>query len=220
MKRLISVALALMLLLTVISGLALAEEKKWPERELTGTPVVLKPAYPGAEHKREQSFAGPSRRYALSGAFLADRVNKITALLREGNNVLVDLDYANSRRVVYFESESLVSADVQEEKLEGIAAKMTKNVYPVFYGPGKEYDIVTKRTPSRFLKYTMEELEERFWEDTSYIERILQDAIHWVGVDAGTPVTVFFETNGWLYVESSSTPIGYARFWVPADTVE
>ena len=156
----------------------------------------------------------------MSGAFLADRVNKITALLREGSNVLVDLDYANSRRVVYFESESLVSADVQEEKLEGIAAKMTKNVYPVLYGPGKEYDIVTKRTPSRFLKYTMEELEERFWGDTKYIQRILQDAIHWVGVDAGTPVTVFFETNGWLYVESSSTPIGNARFWVPADTVE
>ena len=209
-----------MLLLTVISGLALAEEKKWPERELTGTAVVMKPAYPGGEHKREQSFAGPTRKYALSGAFLADRVNRMTALLREGNNVLVDLDYANSRRVVYFESESLVSADVQEEKLEGVAAKMKKSVYPVVDGPGKEYDIVTKRTPSRFLKYSMEDLRERFWEDTAYINRILKDAIHWVGVDAGTPVTVFFETNGWLYVECTSSPIAYARFWVPADTVE
>ena len=48
----------------------------------------------------------------------------------------------------------------------------------------------------------------------------MKDAIHWAGLSDGAPVTVFFEANGWVYIETDQTSIGLARFWIPADTVE
>ena len=204
MKRMISLALALVLALSVISSLALAEDKKWPAREMTGTPVELRTSY--FKNLRWQTFAGPSRRYALSGAFLTRRVNKATALLREGDSVLVDLDYATAKRVVYFEKDTLVSADVPEEKLEGVDAKTKAVVYPVFYGPGKDYDIVTQRTRSKYADLPLTELEELFDGDIDMMKRALKE--------------VFFEVNGWVYIEPSQCSIGAARFWVPADAVE
>ena len=217
MKKIITLALALALMLTVISG-ALAEDKKWPEREITGTPVELRTTI--FKNAREQSFAGPTRQYAMSGAFLSRRVNKATALLREGDAVLVDLDYANSKRFVYFEKNSLVSADVAEEKLEGVSAKTKAAVCPVFYGPGKDYDIVTQRAVSRFANWDYETLEELFDGNLAKIKRAMKDAIHWACLSDGAPVTVFFEANGWVYIETDQTSIGLARFWIPADTVE
>ena len=116
MKKTVSFALVLVLVLSMISGLALAEDRKWPVRDLTGTAVQLKPGY--LKTTQEQSYAGPGRGYALSGSFRPNRVDKATALLREGDYVLVDLDYATAKRVVYFAATSLVSAEVKEEKLE------------------------------------------------------------------------------------------------------
>lgn len=217
MKKLLTLVLALALVLAAC-GAALADGGKWPVREIKGVPVELRTTI--FKNAREQSFAGPSRAYALSGAFLSRRVVKATALLREGDSVLVYLDYANSKRFVYFEKDSLVSADVGEEKLEGVAAKTKAVVWPVYYGPGKEYDIVTQRAVSRYANWDLIDLEELFDGDQEKIRRARKDAIHWVGLDAGVPVTVFFETNGWLYVEPSQCSIGQARFWIPADAVE
>lgn len=218
MKKMITLALVFALALTVISAAASAEGGKWPVRELNGTPVELRTTV--FKNAREQSFAGPTRQYALSGAFLSRRVNKATALLREGDAVLVDLEYANSKRFVYFEKDSLTSADVAEEKLEGVEAKTKSAVWPVYYGPGKDYDIVTQRAASRFADWPLSILEELFGGDEAKIRRAQKDAIHWVGLEAGTPVKVFFEANGWLYVEPSSCSIGLARFWIPADAAE
>ena len=221
MKRMISFVLALGLALALLCGAAAEETgKEWPVRGLTGQIIFLKPASYLLKDIRRQTFAGPGRRYALSGAFRPDRVVTATALCREGDYVLTNLDYANSKRVVYFETQSLVSTDgVPEEKLEGVKAKTTKTVWPVYYGPGKEYDIVTQRTRSRFADLKPEILEELFEGDETLIERALKDAIHWVGVDAGSSVEVFFETNGWVYVETNCS-IGPARFWLPASALE
>ena len=111
MKRNVSLILALVLAVSLMCGLAQAEDKKWPVREMTGTAVELKPGY--TKTVQEQSYAGPGRGYALSGSFRPARVNKATALFREGDYVLVDLDYATAKRVVYFAARSLVSADVK-----------------------------------------------------------------------------------------------------------
>ena len=108
-KKTVLFALVLVLVLSMISGLALAEDGKWPVRDLTGTVVQLKPGY--LKTIQEQSYAGPGRGYALSGSFRPNRVNKATALLSEGDYVLVDMDYATAKRVVYFSKKSLVSAE-------------------------------------------------------------------------------------------------------------
>ena len=89
MKKMITLPLVFALALTVISAAASAEGGKWPVRELNGTPVELRTTV--FKNAREQSFAGPTRQYALSGAFLSRRVNKATALLREGNAVLEEM---------------------------------------------------------------------------------------------------------------------------------
>ena len=221
MKKTLSIVLALALILSLI-GAAAAEDKKWPEREMTGTAVELKPGY--LKTIQEQSYAGPGRGYALSGSFRPYRVNKATALLREGDYVLVDVDYATAKRVVYFATTSLVSADVAEEKLEGIPAKTKRIVWPVYYGPGTEYDIVTQRTRSKYADMKDEDLLtlalREHWR-LSKFQRALshKDAIHWVGVDKGASVNVLFQVGDWVYVETRCS-IGNARFWLPADAVE
>ena len=217
MKRNVSLILALVLAVSLMCGLAQAEEKKWPVREMTGTAVELKPGY--TKTVQEQSYAGPGRGYALSGSFRPARVNKATALFREGDYVLVDLDYATAKRVVYFATRSLVSADVKEETQEGVAAKMTRTVWPVYYGPGKEYDIVTQRQKSKYLNMSCDELKKEFGPDIQRLIKSMKDSIHWVGVDKGASVTVFFQVGDWVYVEASCS-IGKARFWLPADAVE
>jgi hypothetical protein len=222
MKKTVLFALVLVLVLSMISGLALAEDSKWPVRDLTGTAVQLKPGY--LKTTQEQSYAGPGRGYALSGSFRPYRVNKATALLREGDYVLVDLDYATAKRVVYFAATSLVSAEVKEEKLEGVTAKTNKIVWPVYYGPGKDYDIVTQRARSKYADMKDEDIVNQAvhekWKIDQFVRRIThKDAIHWVGVDKGASVTVFFQTGDWVYVETRCS-IGNARFWLPADAVE
>jgi len=187
---------------------------------MTGTVVELKPGF--TKTFQAQSYAGPGRGYALSGSFRPNRVNKATALFREGDYMLVDMDYATARRVVYFAASSLVSADVKEEKPEGIAAKTTRTVWPVYYGPGTEYDKVTQRSRSKYANLKDEELKQlaelRHW-TAEKLKHARKDAIHWVGVDKGASVTVFFQAGDWVYAETSCS-IGKARFWLPADAVE
>jgi len=222
MKKTVSFILAFALVISLISGLALAEDKKWPVREMTGTAVELKPGY--LKTIQEQSYAGPGRGYALSGSFRPNRVNKATALLREGDYVLVNMDYATAKRVVYFAKNSLVSADVAEEKLEGVAAKTKRIVWPVYYGPGADYDIVTQRSRSKYADLKDEDLLDlalrEHWRLSKFCRALSRkDAIHWVGVDKGATVNVFFQVGDWVYVETKCG-IGNARFWLPADAVE
>ena len=217
MKRIISLAFALILAVTIISGAALAEEKGWPTTELTGSAVELKPVLDKAIQM--QSYAGPGRQYAFSGSFKPHRVIRATALAREGDYVLVDIEYATARRIVYFEKNSLVAADLESATLAGYPAKTKDVYYPMMYGPGENYDKITQRKISRYAKLAPDVLYERFKGDVPKILRALKDSIHWVGIDRGAAVTVFFEVDGWAYVEFTSE-IGLARGWLPADRLE
>ena len=123
-------------------------------------------------------------------------MSKASALFREGDYVLVDLDYRSvGRRCLYFRDYMLTDSDVESVTLESVAAVTTEKAYPRF-GPGTEYDGVVQQEQQ---------------EDGSV-------QTFRVNLKEGTPVNVFFETNGWVFAEFRCG-LGTVRAWIQADQV-
>ena len=154
----------------------------WEERTLE--PVDTKLKTNGGDDRRYQAYYGPgANAYGTAGAYKPAHMQSMAALFREGDYVLVDMNYPNvGRRCVYFKASSLQDADITEAALTAVPAVVTKNCQPRL-GPGNKYD-----------KDSIPELK------------------------AGAKVSVFFEAEGWLFTEFSSTP-GRIRAWLPADSV-
>lgn len=150
------------------------------------------------ENMRHQSVFGPGAGYPGAGAYKPYKVVSAKALLREGNYVLVDMNYQTvGRRCVYFKASSLTNSDAKEMEPAGWAARTTRNVNPRF-GPGYSYDSVTKTVNNP--------------EDGGSIVTALE-------LGAGTKAEVFFETNGWVFAEFNCV-MGRIRAWIPADAAE
>lgn len=168
----------------------------WPVMELSGASTDLRPV--PEEEMRRQAFFGPSSDYPGAGGYQPYKVLSAYALFREGGFVLVDLDYLTvGKRCVYFKSSYLTNDSVDAVTLTGYAAKTTAEIQPM-YGPGSTYDLVTKATKNK---------------ETGRIktEKVL--------VRKGAEVTVFFETDGWVFAEFSCN-LGTIRAWLPAEQVQ
>ena len=131
-----------------------------------------------------------------AGGYKPYKVVSATVLFREGDYVLVDLDYKTvGRRCLYFKYSAITSAAADQVSLIAYPAVTTSAVQPKF-GPGYEYDSVVKKNQSNGS--TMQEN---------------------VVIGSGTQLSVFFEMNGWVFAEFGSI-LGTIRAWLPANTVQ
>ena len=138
MKKMFCLMLTLMFLLPTIS-LAFADGSSWPVRSLTGCGTALKPSRD--ENRRYQSTFGPGK-YPGAGAYKPYKVTSMTALMREGDYVLVDMSYQTvGRRILYFKDSALTNDSVESVNLRAYPAVTTTEVQPMF-GPGYFYDEV------------------------------------------------------------------------------
>ena len=111
---------------------------EWIHRDMYGSGTALKPL--PSESQRHQSYFGPNRNYPGAGAYKPYKVTSATALFREGDFVLVDLDYKTvGRRCLYFKSSALSNPNVEQVTLTPTTAVLTADVQPTF-GPGYQYD--------------------------------------------------------------------------------
>jgi hypothetical protein len=213
MKKLTAIILMLALLLSALCVPALAES--WPKIELKGTPVVMNTNEMDKDF-RQQSHSGPGRDFSESGAYLPRKLVSLTAHYRENGYVLAEVDYRSGKRFVYF-----LESDLQPTEAETV----TWTAYPatvqaggrVYYGPGTQYSLVTKREESPYIDFTWDELMILFDGDEKKIEKALEDVFIPVTLDAGSRVSALFEVNGWVFCEFTSSQIGLARAWFPAE---
>lgn len=213
MKKLTAIILMLALLLSALCVPALAES--WPKIELKGTPVVMNTNEMDKDF-RQQSHSGPGRDFSESGAYLPRKLVSLTAHYRENGYVLAEVDYRSGKRFVYF-----LESDLQPTEAETV----TWTAYPatvqaggrVYYGPGTQYSLVTKREESPYIDFTWDELMILFDGDEKKIEKALEDVFIPVTLDAGARVSALFEVNGWVFCEFTSSQIGLARAWFPAE---
>ena len=220
MKKAIVFCLIMTLLCTVIVG-SMAET--WPTRDLDGTPVTIK-TFPrdNDNSMRRQAYLGPQKnKYVGANSYRPRMVTSATAVLREGDYVLVDLLYhEHEKRFVYFSVDSLqeVPYSLSLETLELHPATMSRSVIAL-YGPGTDYEEVVIRVQSKYANWSWEQLEEKFSYDWEKIDKALRKNKYTVVVEAGRTVNALFEYNGWVFAEFD-TDVGLARAWLPADAVQ
>ena len=221
MKKLTALFLTLALLISAAAIPVLAEEGKstaWPVIELKRTPAELMSEGIGKEF-RYQTFSGPGKGYSESGAYLPSIVTA-EALFRENGFALIDVDYGVGRRCVYLQDKYVVGAEVEEMSFTPVKATTKTTIKPMYYGPGNQYEPVTHREKSKYADTPLEELMEIFDGNLDKIRIALQDVFPPVELRGGSRVSVLFEVNGWVCIESDCTILGLARSWIPADQVE
>ena len=208
----------LVIMILIVSGVCAASaDRPWPVRSLDGVRTTLREL--SDADGRHLSYCGPANQYPDAGAYKPGKVSKMTALLREDNFILVDLSYKTvGRRILYFKASSLSdpNPDVERISLQGYAAETTEVLVPL-YGPGPEYNIVTQLVASKYEGWSLEDLASQF--GGSYeIYQALQPTKNTIYLDAGTALSVYFETDGWVFAEFHCS-LGDIRAWLPADSV-
>ena len=187
----------------------------WPVRSVDGLRTKLKGL--GNDDSRHQSFYGPGSQYAQAGAYKPKKVTSLEVLFREGDYVYVKMNYQTAgKRCVYFKASSVADSNVDTVNLAGYPARTTTLLIPSC-GPGMDYEQVTQRKASKYWDYTIEQIMDEFhsaWE----LYQALQDRKYLVHLEAGTRVTVFFETDGWVFAEFNCDA-GLVRAWLPASYV-
>ena len=164
---------------------------EWPERDLGGIPVIIKPYPNNDKQSRRQAYLGPEKnQYPGAGSYRPAMVNSASALFREGDYVLVDLLYETKERCVYFRTDSLqvVPASLELVTLTGYPAKI-KQAAVAMMGPGNNYEALETTIKS-------------------------QQAV----LEPDTEIMVFFEYNGWVFAEFD-IDVGKVRAWLAADMV-
>ena len=221
MKRLTAIILALVLLAAGAVS-ALAEEGSgsgWPTLDMKGLPADMT-RWVTSKDFRVQSTSGPGRGYSLSGSYQPRGISAATALYTENEYMLLDLTYGGGRRCVYIPTPyPVVEGELEAAHWTPYPARLAATVDTMYYGPGKYYDEVRKRTRSRFADWAWDDLLEYFDGDLDRIERALEDVWVLVGLPAGARVDVLYEADGWVCIESSGSSIGLARTWVQASQV-
>lgn len=187
----------------------------WPEWNPEGIDVTLKPL--GDPEHRHQSFFGPDSTYDGSGAYKPEKVKSARALFREGNYVLVDMDYQTAgKRCVYFKLSSISGPEIEEVELTPHPAHTT-DLLVAMCGPGTEYETVIQKTPSKYADWDIQDVITYF-PGSMEIHEALKVQRNTVYVEPETDVNVFFETNGWVFAEFNCE-LGSIRAWLPAKSI-
>lgn len=198
---------------------------KWPVRIFEGTSVTMNSR---GKTVKEQTYMGPGRKYAQGGSFYKGSIRNMTALLKEGSFILVDMEYASSgKRCVYFKSSALNGSAEQVGNMTAYPAVVTADVQPM-QGPGKDYDPV-KRTVIR--KHTKKTYGKSDADEGSSVKSGGDNTIHSGKTETYTTlhsdeivlakdaeISAFFEMNGWVYTEFECSA-GWIRAWIPAAMV-
>ena len=203
----------------------------WPIRNLNGTSMSF---VPSGKTKR-QAYYGPSREYAQGGAFYTSNIKEANFISQEGDYILVDMKYSQSgKRCVYFQSSCFVDRPDEEEHLEGYPAVTTSKVQ-LYQGPGKDYDPLRKLTPrpkppkeekksdkkdkSGNDKETKEKSKSEKKESGKKTEPTTFMVSSNIFLNEGTNITVFFETNEWVFAEVNTSDMLF-RAWLPVNRIE
>lgn len=220
MKKLI----ALILAVTFVFGLvtAASADGPWPTRDITGTRVSFR-NFGNTSEQRHQSYYGPGKQYAQAGAYKPYKVRTSSALFQEGDYVLVDFDYQTAgKHCVYFKASTLENKPYLEQvSLTGYPAVTNTMLIPMC-GPGTDYEYVTQRKQSKYATYDVATLIGLFgdtWVIFQAIVKSYKDDKFCVYLESGTNVSVFFESNGWVFAEFTCEA-GLVRAWLPASSVD
>ena len=217
MKKTLSIILAIASLVVLLMNCAVAEENEssWPVWTLNRIETSLKKL--PSEEDRHQGYFGPAKSYPGAGAYKPYKVNKLTALFREGDFVLVDMDYQTAgKRCVYFKASALQTNDVDTTTLVSVPAITTTLLIPK-YGPGIDYENVEQTKESKYANWSLMELAGKFG-GSAEIYAATQPTKYTVYLEEGTDVNVFFETEGWIFAEFDCD-MGTIRAWLPAEYV-
>ena len=195
MRKVVALILAVALSLGIFSA-ALAESDEgsgsWPTITLNKIYSKLKDNEDEPKF-RQQSFFGPGKEYHGAGAYRPS-LTQVSAILRVGNYTLCELysDFTG-RRLVWFQCGMLTRFNVEKVELTRNPAQVTEEVQPMF-GPGDNYGRVYETLP--------------FGEKRD------------VKIAGGTEVNVFFEADGWVYVEFTDVSLGLITGWIPREKVQ
>ena len=238
MRRMLSLMLSVILVMS-LCGLSLAEEGSpdseaagWPEMTIAWADIALRDL--GDESMRHQAYYGPGKEYATAGAYKPYKVKNARSLLREGDYVLVELDYPTvGKRCVYFKKSMLREAPEEQVQLEAHPAKIDIAVIPVL-GPGDDYDRLIQKMPPEWVfhpeDWPIDEWRKIYGDNPGIFEvnalvetyggsdeiEEATDRDEWIVVlDPGTEISVFFETDGWVYTEFTCGT-GLVRAWLPS----
>lgn len=193
----------------------LSADTPWPVRTLNGIESSLK--FLQDEDDRYQSYFGPSKSYPEAGAYKPHKVNKLTELFREGDFVLVDMDYQTAgKRCVYFKASALNNGgSVESETLTTYPAVTTALLIPKC-GPGMEYENVEQKKESKYADWSLEDLFDVLG---AGVLDAIQPTRNSVYLEPETNLDVFFETDGWIFAEFTCE-MGLVRAWIPTEYVD
>ena len=244
MKRVLSFVIAMLFMISLYAAsLADGESQgskagNWPEMTIDWADATLRDS--GNESMRHQAYHGPGQQYASAGAFKPRKVKNARSLFRDGDYALVELDYPTvGKRCVYFKVSVLKNAPEKTMPQQSYPARTNAGIIPVM-GPGEDYDRFTQKGPPEWV-FRHEDYSEEWWEymnaeygdDPDMIELIalvekyggsgeiadaLRERVYTVVLTPGTEVSVFFETDGWVYAEFTCGT-GLVRAWLPAGYV-
>lgn len=164
----------------------------WPSKVLTRTKTQLKQMY--TENGRRYSNYGPdATEYFEAGGYKPAKVRSAFALLNEGDYVLVELYYQSaSTPRMLYFEKNDLTTFAQEEA--NFASPVSARTVQ---------DVKPYMGPGE--SYARVEIEEKN-----------------ISLTEGTEVSVFFETDGWLFSEleySNGKKSQKLRAWLPADQV-
>lgn len=185
---------------------------KWPVLALPDQPVKLRSL--GDASSRHQAYYGPGKSYPDAGAYKPGTAKKVNALFRDGEFILVDMDYQTAgRSCLYFRYSAVEGTVTEEMPSTPVPAKTASLVMPTL-GPGPEYLTLVQSTPSKYADWDIDALVSKF-AGSEEINRALQPVRNTVYLEPDTDVNVFFETNGWVFAEFQC-PVGLVRAWIQA----
>lgn len=161
------------------------DEVPWPTYNLVKYPLEFENIV-RVESSREQSYAGPSRNYAETGAYKPYKTSRLNGLFKEGTYIFVEINYPSvGLRRLYFNRGAMENTSgVPEVTLVGYPAVTTEAV-SAWYGPGGQYDPFENASVGANTKLTV------FFEENGYVfaeyEASFQLVRAWISANSVKP---------------------------------
>ena len=153
------------------------------------TPIKLNIRLLSDADGRHYSCSGPGKQYESTGGFKPMKVWSTYAWFIEGDYVLTDVSYQTVKRCTVYLKKSAFTS------VDGVPEiDLNQLAQPAA--------VTEKTVPSMFPRNNRRMFDEKT-----------------VSLSAGTPVTVFFEKDGWYYCEFTSKSNNPARGWIQKDLV-
>lgn len=179
--------------------------ESWPVKQLDGTVVKLKNKKINKKIIKRQAYLGPGIIYAGGGAF-GPETKGLTLISLEGDYAFV----GTGLRYVYFNISDLEEDAVlpeEEETPAAYPAVITEKTEPA-YGPGRKYETLKKAE----THYTKKKGKDGKTKTVAFTVQVP------VELKKDTEVSVFFETDGWVFAEFRCT-VGLVRAWIPSGKI-